>query len=107
MFKKLVIVFCLLTILAIAAGAGAVVYGYHYFSRDLPQIDAVEDYRMQSVSSILASDGTIVALDGEKVVGVGIGVLLNIDFDNLPSISLIVLVDDETMRRRRRRHWQP
>lgn len=29
-------------------------------------------------------EGTIIALDGEQVVGTGTGVFLNIDFDNLP-----------------------
>ena len=61
MLKKILIAFCLLTLLGIGALGGAVVYGYHYFSRDLPQIETVEDYRMQAVSTVIAADGTIAA----------------------------------------------
>lgn len=41
-------------------------------------------------------EGTIVALDGDKVIGMGMGFFLNIDFDNLPAreVELLYTLDE-------------
>lgn len=41
-------------------------------------------------------EGTIVALDGERVIGMGTGVFMNVDFDNLPLTENELLYTDDT-----------
>jgi len=36
-------------------------------------------------------EGTIIALDGDKVIGMGMGCFLNVDFENLPDLEIDLL----------------
>lgn len=61
MIKKILLILILLSIpIIIMAGVG-LTWGYHYVTRDLPQLDTVEDYRPQTVTSVYAKDGTLIA----------------------------------------------
>lgn len=65
---------------------------------DMPaseQYDAADFEEMVEVYPM----GTVVVLDGEKVVGMGTGIFTDIDFDNLPAreIGLLYGDDDESL----------
>jgi GNAT superfamily N-acetyltransferase len=45
--------------------------------------------------AVVFPEGTIIALDGDRVVGMGTGVFLDIDFDNLPSLENELLYTDD------------
>jgi penicillin-binding protein 1A len=61
MLKKLLIALSILLVVAAGAVALGATWAYHYFTRDLPNIETVNDYRPPAVSSIYARDGTLVA----------------------------------------------
>jgi penicillin-binding protein 1A len=42
-------------------GVGASLWAYHYFTRDLPQLTRVEDYRPPAASKVFSNDGTLIA----------------------------------------------
>ncbi len=50
---------------------------------DMHSRDQYNETELEEMADIFP-EGTFVALDGERVVGVGIGVFLDIDFDNMP-----------------------
>lgn len=61
-FFKFLLVFCLtLGVVGSCIGAGVGYYFYHRYTRDLPQIETLKDYRPKAVTSIYASDGTLIA----------------------------------------------
>lgn len=61
MLKKLLLVALLLVFIMSSAVTAVVVWGYNYFSRDLPNFHTVADYQPKQVSQIFASDGSLVA----------------------------------------------
>lgn len=40
-------------------------------------------------------EGTVIALDGDRPIGMGAGIMLDIDFDNLPPSEELLLYDDD------------
>ena len=61
MIRKLVIGGIILFIFCILIGALAGVWGYFYYSRDLPKFAGYDKYQPDAASLILAEDGTILA----------------------------------------------
>ena len=61
MLKKFLIFIFVLGLLGLAAGSIFLTWGYHYITRDLPQLTTIEDYRPPAVSLVRARDGTLVA----------------------------------------------
>ncbi len=59
--KKLFLIFFILCFLGALAGGVFVVWGYHYITRDLPQLNEVADYSPPAASFVYASDGTPIA----------------------------------------------
>lgn len=60
MLRKLFWFSCALFFI-LALGAGVfLVWGYHYITRDLPQLATVQDYRPPAVSQLFADDGTLI-----------------------------------------------
>ena len=62
-----------------------------------PQMPASDQYDLDDLLEMadLFPEGTPVALDGSQVVGFGTGILIDIDFDNLPATEHDLLFDDE------------
>lgn len=59
MKKILAIVLCLLVVCVLAA-LGAAAGAYHYFSRDLPRIATMQDYRPSLVTQVFSDSGEII-----------------------------------------------
>lgn len=61
MLRKLFIAALLLGFLAVLALAGFLGWGYYYITRDMPNLQSVEDYKPPAVSYVYAADGTVLA----------------------------------------------
>lgn len=61
MLKKLILFSLLTMAVGAALGAGFLVWGYYYITRDLPQLSTIRDYRPKAVSTVYSSEGTPVA----------------------------------------------
>lgn len=61
MLKRILVFFLILFLVAGVAGAAALLWGYNYITRDLPQLSSIEDYRPPAVTTVLATDGTVIA----------------------------------------------
>jgi penicillin-binding protein 1A len=61
MLKKIFVFILVLGVLSVVALAGIAIYTYNYFNRDLPKIEQVSDFHLNSVSTVFSEDGTIVA----------------------------------------------
>ncbi|MBN8549933.1 MAG: PBP1A family penicillin-binding protein [Deltaproteobacteria bacterium] len=61
MLRKIFYFFLITGILCAIAGAVFVTWGYFYITRDLPQLTTIQDYSPKIVSTVQASDGTVVA----------------------------------------------
>ena len=61
MAKKVVLLLLLFFLLLCVAGGVGLVWGYFYFTRDLPNFERADDYRPDLVSYIYAADGSKVA----------------------------------------------
>ena len=62
---------------------------------DMPPEDQFTEADLLQLAEIFPQ-GTILAHDGERVVGMGTGVFLNLDFDNLPPTEQELLYDATT-----------
>lgn len=62
----------------------------------MPDHDQLNQADLEEIADIFP-EGTILALDGERVVGMGTGIFLNIDFDNLPSTENDLLYTNDTI----------
>ena len=63
---------------------------------DMPEIDKYTTEDLEEMAEIF-QEGTIVALAGNKVVGMGTGIFVDLDFDNLPETENQLLeVDGES-----------
>lgn len=60
MFKKLLLLIFLLGLLGAIAGGVVAVWGYNYYSRDLPRFEGASQYQPVAVTRILSADGTLV-----------------------------------------------
>ena len=51
-----------------------------------PTMDPEDQHSVEELEEAaeIFPEGTIVALDGDRVIGMGMGFFLNVDFDNLP-----------------------
>lgn len=58
---KWMVVFLVILILLAAAGAGALYYGYRYYSRDLPKVHTLKDYRPPVITTVYAKDNSVIA----------------------------------------------
>ena len=58
MIKKLLLTFVFLSLALSVVGAGFLVWGYHYITRDLPRLSGIEDYAPPAVSKVYANDET-------------------------------------------------
>jgi len=58
MIKKLLLTFLFLSLALSVIGAGFLVWGYHYITRDLPRLSGIEDYAPPAVSKVYANDET-------------------------------------------------
>ena len=63
-------VFLVLGALAVVAGLATAAVGYVWFSRELPSIERVEDYRPKQVTRVMDRDGNVIAswTDDERLV---------------------------------------
>ncbi|MCI5064903.1 PBP1A family penicillin-binding protein [bacterium] len=61
MLKKLLLFSMIFVLVLGAAGGVALVWGYHYITRDLPKLDRVEDYRPSAVTQVFGRDGELIA----------------------------------------------
>ncbi|MGI6524678.1 MAG: penicillin-binding protein 1A [Bdellovibrionota bacterium] len=60
MLKKIFVVLVILGVLgSVVLGIG-LVWGYHYFTRDLPKFTSMEDYKPAAASLMYSNDGTLV-----------------------------------------------
>ncbi len=50
---------------------------------DMPDIDKYGEEDLEEMAEVFP-EGTIIALDGDRPVGMGTGIFVNLDFDNLP-----------------------
>ncbi|MBM4309807.1 MAG: PBP1A family penicillin-binding protein [Deltaproteobacteria bacterium] len=58
--KKLLIILLCLFVISVLAALGAAVGAYKYFSRDLPRIATMKDYRPALVSQVFSEDGQLI-----------------------------------------------
>ncbi|MBU2548151.1 MAG: transglycosylase domain-containing protein, partial [Proteobacteria bacterium] len=49
-----------LTMACLVAGLVTIVLAYHYFSQDLPPLDALKQYRPQTVTFFFSDDGRLI-----------------------------------------------
>lgn len=61
MIRKLFWFFFSLFFVFLLIGSGLAVWGYGYITRDLPQLDSINDYLPASVTKVFASDGALIA----------------------------------------------
>jgi penicillin-binding protein 1A len=61
MLKKLFALFLLATVTVSAGAVLFVMWGYYYYSRDLPDFRNIFDYNPQAVTNVYANDGTLIA----------------------------------------------
>ncbi len=61
MLRKLLLVLVIVALIGGLVAAGAITWGYFYFTRDLPNIANIDDYRPPAVSSVYANDGILAA----------------------------------------------
>lgn len=61
MFRKIIFITLFLVLTATVIAAGALAYGYHYVTRDLPRMDSIADFRPPAVSRVYAADGSLLA----------------------------------------------
>ncbi len=61
MLKKLFLILFLLGLVGAVALGVFLTWGYYYFTRDLPSLTRIEDYRPPAVTEVYASDGTLIA----------------------------------------------
>ncbi len=61
---------------------------------DMPDIDKYDRDDLRAMYKAF-SEGTIIALDGDRPVGMGTGIFVNLDFDNLPPTENELLGSDE------------
>jgi penicillin-binding protein 1A len=59
MFRRFVWILLSVLVLVSVAGAAFLVWGYHYITRDLPQLATVHDYRPDAVSQLFSDDGVL------------------------------------------------
>lgn len=79
-----------LVLILIVASGGAAAGGYYYFSRDLPDISKIADYRHATVSLIMADSGRTIGRFGREN-------RFPIALDQLPDfvVDAFVAVEDE------------
>ena len=61
MLRRLLWFFLTICFLSLVAAIGVAFWGYHYITRDLPNLTRVEDYRPPAVSKVFAKNGTLIA----------------------------------------------
>ena len=60
---------------------------------EMPESDQYTEADLLEMAKLFPA-GTIVVLDGEKVIGMGTGIFTDLDFDNLPTTEHAILYDD-------------
>lgn len=65
-----------------------------------PQLRPREQYNSQEMADMadIFPEGTIIALDGSRVIGMGTGIFVDLDLDNLPPTEDALLYANETSR---------
>lgn len=61
MFRKLLLFFLFVAVIAAVAGGAFLTWGYYYITRDLPHLATIADYRPHAVTIVHAADGTPIA----------------------------------------------
>jgi len=61
MWKKIFLFFFILSFLLLIGGSAVGVWAYYFFTRDLPNIESIGDYRPAAVTSVFSNSGEIVA----------------------------------------------
>lgn len=61
MIRRIVFILFFIFLLSTAAGGAFLVWGYHYITRDLPQLSRIEDYRPAAVSEVYSANGVLIA----------------------------------------------
>jgi penicillin-binding protein 1A len=60
MIKKILLTTFVLGFIFLLAGAGFLMWGYFYITRDLPRLNRIEDYNPAAVSRVVSADGQLV-----------------------------------------------
>ncbi|MFT5196667.1 MAG: GNAT superfamily N-acetyltransferase [Candidatus Promineifilaceae bacterium] len=65
-----------------------------------PQMLAEDKYNEEDLKFMIGvfPEGTVIAMDGAKVVGMGIGVFINIDFDHIPATENQLISTNEELK---------
>ncbi len=64
MFRKIIKIIFLLTLLGGLLGVGSVVGVFYYYARDLPKITSLKDYHPYTVTEVFANDGELIGRFG-------------------------------------------
>jgi penicillin-binding protein 1A len=59
--RKLFFLSLILGFVSLIVGAGIAAWGYRYITRDLPNVQSINDYRPSAVTKVYANDGTTIA----------------------------------------------